>query len=106
VIEKRVKFVIVNHLKTISSVRSPCGSISNNDSHTPVAHHVLMSSDERLFTTRTISGMFQNGSIMPATSDTIPKIVIVHLFCISASMPGSMFLNKALDWHAPETLSA
>ncbi len=71
-----MKLAIVNPRKTTSSVTSPCGSIRRRHTQTPNAHHKLISREDLLFITLTISGMFQNGSIIPAIKDIFANIVI------------------------------
>jgi hypothetical protein len=105
VIEKRAKFVMVNHLKTISSVTSPCGSIAVKESHTPVAHHILISSEDLLFTTRTISGMFQKGRAMPASNDRLDRKLTACSFHIRTAIRQGMFFYKVLYWYASKTIA-
>ena len=60
----------------MSSERNPDGAIRRIQTQTPIAHHMLMSSDDLRLTTRTINGMLNNGRTTLVTTATFSNAVI------------------------------
>jgi hypothetical protein len=60
----------------MSGLLMPAGNISRKQVHAPKAQKILISFEERRFIIRTISGMFQRGSIILATKAILVSITI------------------------------
>lgn len=77
---------MVNAFQTESVERSPSGSINKKHIHTPSAQDILMSLEDLLFMTLTISGMFHKGKITAA----IKAIVCIIPSTISIALHGML----------------
>ncbi|OGX01496.1 MAG: hypothetical protein A3I73_01690 [Omnitrophica bacterium RIFCSPLOWO2_02_FULL_45_16] len=64
----KIRFMTLNARQTISGERKASGDINKKHIHTPSAQGMLISLEDLLFMIRTISGMFQRGSIIAAIS--------------------------------------
>ena len=73
---KNVMLTTLNAFKTISLDKRPEGSISKEQTQTPMTQLMEMSADERRLTILMISGMFHNGKLTEAAKPICSTNVI------------------------------
>lgn len=86
--------MILNARQTISVDLNPAGAMNKKQIQTPNAQYKLMSLEDFLFITRTISGIFHNGNAIAAMNATVSINIfyLLALHCVNNLLADALLL--------------